>query len=254
MNKQKISGKITAVWIVTGFFLAAALLLIWLARTPEQINEMLWRASNGMKTYAVITHIISAVALTAGIAIKKIRNVLFTLLMLFFSVSAVVSAVTYVIIPNIIIYGLYAVLITTGLLRKEFDFNLRKKSGLSLFFGFLGIAGGFWYLHWVEQPVLLNALFFSPLGIVNCPTMLAVCGLLILNSNTKSQLLEFVAGLSTLWLGFFGIFTLDVYYDILLIMTALFILINFGSGLARKSLADRNNPAGNVFEGGKFHE
>ena len=88
---------------------------------------------------------------------------------------------------------------------------------------------------------MLNALFFSPMGILNCPTMLIICGFLILNTNSKLYLLEFVVGFSTLWIGFMGIFALGAYVDICLIIVALFILIRMGYYLSYNALLKVEN-------------
>ena len=247
MNKKKSNFTTILTWTIVSILLIISLLIIWLARSPQQVNDMLQKATSGLKNYALIVHIIFISTFFTGIFLRKIRNIIFPLLMIFISISAVVAAVLYKILPNIVIYGLYAVLITVSHIKKEFDFDFKKKSWLSYVFGILGIVMGFWYLHWVEKPILINALFFSPLGIVNCPTMLVVCGILIFNSNTKLYLLESVVGLSTLWIGFMGIFALEAYIDIILIITALFILIRLGYNLSYNSLIKIENHNENNF-------
>jgi hypothetical protein len=228
MNRKELNFTVIFTWVIVCIILIISLLAIWLLRTPQQIIDMLQKASLDLKNYAVIVHILFIFIFLTGIFLKKIRNIIFPILMIYLSISATVVAVLYKLLPNIIIYGLYCVLIFFSLIKKEFDFEFKKISWLSLIFGLFGIIMGFWYLHWIEKPIMLNALFFSPVGILNCPTMITICGFLILNTNSKLYLLEFVVGLSTLWIGFFGIFALDAYIDIFLIIVALFILMRIG--------------------------
>ena len=232
MNNKKLELSKIFSWTITGIVLIISLLMVWLLRTPQQITAMLEKISSDLKIYAVVAHIIFIIMFISGIIFKKARNIIFPVLMLLVSVSATVVAVFYFIPPNIIIYGLYSILIIFAFINRKFDFDIDKLSFLSQTAGFIVIIMGLWYLHWVEKPIMLNALIFSPLGIANCPTMLVICGILILNTNSKSYLLEAVAGLSTLFIGFMGIFRLQAYVDVFLIVAALFILIRIGSYLS----------------------
>lgn len=239
--KTKLNFRVIFTWTIVSILLIIFLLVTWLPRTPQQVINMLHKASSDLKSYAVIVHIIFIFMFLLGVFLKKIRNIIFPVLMIYISISATVVAVLYNILPNIIIYGLYSILIFFSLIKKEFDFELKKISWLSRIFGIFGIITGFWYLHWIEKPIMLNALFFSPMGILNCPTMLIICGFLILNTNSKLYLLEFVVGFSTLWIGFMGIFALGAYVDICLIIVALFILIRMGYYLSYNALLKVEN-------------
>jgi hypothetical protein len=112
------------------------------------------------------------------------------------------------------------------------DFDFRGIAPINLFFGILGLVFGSWYLHWVESPLWLNALFHSPLGAVNCPTMVTICGFLCLSQKSRSSLLEASVALITLYFGFFGLFRLGAYVDIVLIVCALFLIVRLSSYLA----------------------
>jgi hypothetical protein len=91
-------------------------------------------------------------------------------------------------------------------------------------------------LHWVEAPVWLNGLIFSTLGAVNCPTMLTVCGFLCLSEEPRSALLEATVALATLYFGFFGLFRLGAYIDVVLIICALFLIVRLSASRARDIL------------------
>jgi hypothetical protein len=116
--------------------------------------------------------------------------------------------------------GLIAYAVKTQKIRFDFDaLSLRDKN-----IGSIALFGGFYYLALVESPVWINALMYSPVGVVNCPTTLALCGFLILNSEheNRSRFLEYFVICGALFFGGLGLLTMDVYYDIILVAVALY--------------------------------
>jgi hypothetical protein len=77
----------------------------------------------------------------------------------------------------------------------------------------------------------MNALLYSPLGIINCPTLVTFSGLLIFANKQETRLLEIFVGLITLYFGFFGIMRLDVFVDIILVLSGAYLLIRQASYL-----------------------
>lgn len=217
-------------WFFIGLLLLAIFVLTFM-KTPEAITSMLEDISKEVKNYSAFVHILFLVVIALGLLIEKIRNTLFALFIAFLSLSATIISVKYVIAPNIIIFAMFLVLIIHAYLTKNLNFDLKHIAPVNLFFGILGLVFGFWYLHWVENPVWLNALLYSPLGAVNCPTMVTICGFLSLSQNPRSVILEAAVALITLYFGFFGIFRLGAYVDITLIICALFLIVRLGSYL-----------------------
>ena len=217
-------------WIILGFLLLAIFVLTFM-KTPEAITSMLESISKEVKSYSAIVHILFLVVVALGLLIEKIRNSLFSLFIAFLSLSATIISVKYVIAPNIIIFAMFLVLIIHAYLAKNLNFDLKNIAPVNLFFGILGLVFGFWYLHWVESPVWLNAFLYSPLGAVNCPTMVTICGFLCLSQKPRSAILEAAVALITLYFGFFGIFRLGAYVDVTLIICALFLIVRLGSYL-----------------------
>jgi hypothetical protein len=86
------------------------------------------------------------------------------------TINATVISVKYAIVPNTLIFAMFFGLILHAYLTKNLNFSLKDIAPADLLFGILGLVFGFWYLHWVETPIWLNALLYSPLGAVNCPT------------------------------------------------------------------------------------
>ena len=215
-------------WIVLGLFLLAIFVLTFM-KTPEEITSMLENVSKGVKIYSDFLHILFLVVIGLGLFFKKIRNSLFSLFIAFLSLSATVISVKYMIVPNIIIFGMFFVLIMHAYFAKRLVFDFKNIVPANLFFGILGLVFGFWYLHWVESPVWLNALFYSPWGAVNCPTMVTICGFLCLSQKPRSAILEVAVSLITLYFCFFGIFRLGAYVDAALIICALFLIVRLVS-------------------------
>jgi uncharacterized membrane protein YhaH (DUF805 family) len=217
-------------WIVLGLLVLAIFVLTFM-KTPEAITSMLESISNEVKSYSAFVHILFLAVIGLGLIVKKIRNNLFSLFIAFLSLSATIISVKYVIVPNIIIFGMFFVLIIHGYLTKNLNFDLKNITPVNLLFGILGLVFGFWYLHWVESPIWLNAFLYSPLGAVNCPTMVATCGFLCLTQKPRSGILEAVVALITLYFGFFGIFRLGAYVDVALILCGLFLIVRLSSYL-----------------------
>jgi hypothetical protein len=219
------------IWIVLGLLLLTIFVFTFMKK-PEAITSMLQNYSGELKIYSAFVHILFIVVVALGLLMEKIRNSLFSLFIAFLSLSATIISIKYTIIPNIIIFGMFFVLIIHAYLIKNLNFDLKNIVPVNLFFGIIGLVFGFWYLHWVESPVWLNAFLYSPLGVVNCPTMITICGFLCLSQKPRSVLLEAAVALITLYFGFFGLFRLGAYIDVALIICALFLIVRLGSYLA----------------------
>ena len=218
-------------WIVVGL-LSLAVFVLTFMKTPETIRSMLENVSKEVRTYSAFVHILFLVVIGLGLLFEKIRNNLFSLFIAFLSLSATIISIKYVIAPNVIIFGMFFVLIIHAYFAKKLTFDLRNIAPVNLFFGILGLVFGFWYLHWVESPIWLNAFLYSPLGAVNCPTMVTVCGFLCLSQKPRSALLEAAVALMTLYFGFFGLFRLGAYVDVSLILCGLFLIVRLSSCLS----------------------
>lgn len=186
---------------------------------------MLINITSKLTIFFLIVHLLFLAVLLIGFIYKKGRNILFFSFIAFLSLSGLIISIIFVVLPNIIIFMLITVLIVNSYKNKELNFELDKLKPLSVLFGILGLIFGFWYLHWVEDPIWINALFYSPLGGVFCPTMLTICAFLCLTIKPRSNMLEVAAGIITIFFGFFGIFLLEAYIDIILIICASFLLV-----------------------------
>ncbi|MBW2038750.1 MAG: hypothetical protein JRI46_04025 [Deltaproteobacteria bacterium] len=217
-------------WIILGLLLLSIFSMTFM-RTPQQITSMLMDVSSEVKIFSFIVHLLFLAVIVLGLIFKKIRNILFFIFIAFLSLSVTIISIKYMIVPNIIIFALFFVLTVNSYLKKELKFELKNIAPVNLIFGIIGMVFGFWYLHWVESPVWLNALVYSPLGVVNCPTMVTICGFIALTVKPRSVILEATVALITLYFGFFGIFRLGAYIDVTLILCALFLIVRLGSYL-----------------------
>ena len=233
-NKKNVkkNGKI-------GGFLSAFLVLLVIIftflRTPQQITEMLVEVTSNLQIYFMVVHIIMILAILAGVLLPKFRNQIFFSFVLFLSLSATVISTIFVIIPNIILFGLISSLLILAFRQKKLNFTFNNLKILDIFFGIVGILFGFWYLHWVEDPVLLNAILYSPLGGVNCPTLVAISGFICFTKKPRLNVLEITLGAFTLYFGFFGIFRLQAYIDIVLILCGGYLLLRNTSQFLKKT-------------------
>jgi hypothetical protein len=229
------SMKTTVVWIVLGLLLLSVFALTFM-KSPEAITGMLRGVSTDVKSYSILVHILFLVVIGIGLLVGRSRNTLFTFFVAFLSLSATVIAVKYLIVPNIILFAMFSVLIIHAYLTRNLNFPLSDIPSVDLLFGILGLVFGFWYLHWVESPIWFNALLYSPLGAVNCPTMVTICGFLCLSREPRSAVMEAAVALATLYFGFFGLFRLGAFVDIALILCALFLIVRLTSSLTRDAV------------------
>ena len=218
-------------WTIWGVLLAIIFSMTLFFRSPEEINDMLFQVVDQTRLFSVVAHILFLIIFVVGLVFQKIRTVLFTFFIAVLSLSALIIAVVYMILPNIIIFAMFLTFIINAYLKKKLHFELRNIAGANVFFGVVGLVFGFWYLHWVESPIWLNALLYSPVGIVNCPTMVTVCAFLCFTQKPRSIFLEATVAGITLYFGFFGLFLLKAYVDVVLIACAMFLLLRLGSYL-----------------------
>ncbi|MFC1883468.1 hypothetical protein ACFL2O_01745 [Thermodesulfobacteriota bacterium] len=221
------------IWSVLGFVLLLVFIITFM-RTPEEIANLLTEVSGEVRNFSAFVHLAFLAVIIFGLIFKKARNHLFSFFIAFLSLSATVIAVRYAILPNIIIFAVFFILIVHAYIKKKLNFDFSSNKIINSLFGITAMVFGFWYLHWVEDPVWLNALLYSPLGVVNCPTMLTVTGFLCLSEKPRSVMLEATVALTTLYFGFFGVFRLGAYVDVTMIICALFLILRLGSYLNYK--------------------
>ena len=217
-------------WIVSGLLLLLSFGTTFI-RSPEAVTLMLEEVAADLRAYSAVIHHVFIVVIVAGLFAEKLRKLLFPAFIACLSLSATIIAVRYRILPNIIVFGLFLVWIIRAYTVGRLNFDFHRMTPVNIIFGVIGLVFGFWYPHWVESPIIINAMLYSPLGGVNCPTMATICGFLCLTSPPRSAILEATVALATLYFGFFGLFKLNAYIDVILIICALFLILRLGAGL-----------------------
>ena len=110
-----------------------------------------------------------------------------------------------------VVAGLIGYAVKTQKIR--FDFNTLSLQDRII--GSIALSGGF-NLALVASPIWMNALIYSPVGVVNCPTMFALCGFLILNSEQGNPIPApgVFCTFGALFFGGLGLLAMYVYYGV----------------------------------------
>ena len=134
--------KNAAKWIVLSLLCLAIFVLTFL-KTPEAITGILENISKDVRNYSAFLHVLFLVVMAMGLVVKKTRNGLFSLFIAFLSLSATIISVKYMVVPNIIIFGMFFVLIVHAYFSKRLTFDFEKIAPVNRFFGILGLVFGF---------------------------------------------------------------------------------------------------------------
>ena len=233
--KEKFLKEIVG-WAIIGFLISLSCWIFFIYRTPEEIMFSMRVALYFFKPYTVLTHVILLTIIIQGIIFKKVNDELYAGIMAFFAITTAMIAIIFMIIPDIIFFTLIFILTITAYFNKELRWDLKNTDRISRIFAIISFSFGFWYLYWVESPIWLNAIFLSPLGILNSPTLLTICGFLCINKEPRSNKLELVVAIVSLWIGIMNILIFGIYVDIVLLIIALFLIIRIGYYLNKEPL------------------
>lgn len=230
---KPINIKETTFWGIISFLILFSFIISLYYKTPEEIIFSMRVALYFFKPYTILTHVIFITILLQGIVFKKINDELYAGLIAFIAITTTIIAMIFLLIPDIILFALICVLSLNAYFKKQLRWDLKETDTISRIFGFLGFFFGFWYLFWVDEPIWLNAIFLSPLGILNAPTILIICGFLCLNKKPRSNKLELSVAVISLWIGIMDIIRFGIYVDLALIIIASFLLVRFGYRISR---------------------
>ncbi len=215
-------------WGGAALLMAGAFLLTLLV-SPDHVQQMLVGAVEQSRILAVVMHVAVLAGILAGLVVKKARDHIYAFVVTLVALSATGSSIMYGLAPNVVAFGLILAGAVSAWWKGRFHWDFSEIGTWTWAFGGAGIVFGFYYLHWVEDPIWINALLYSPLGVVNCPSLLMISGFLILATPPRSAILESMTGIATLWFGFYGIFALNAYVDIVLVLVALFLIVRVGT-------------------------
>jgi hypothetical protein len=160
-----------------------------------------------------------------GIIFNRIKDELYAGLITFYCLTTFIVSVIFMMISNAIIFLLLSMLILNAYFRGELKWDLKNIDPFNFIFGLTGLIFGFWYLNWVKEPIFLNALFLSPLGILGSPTLLVVCGFICLSKEPRSQKLVIAVIIASFWVSLTMIIRFGIFFDIILVVITLFLLV-----------------------------
>lgn len=223
-NEVKSNWRSILAWSLLGLALLLVVIMTFM-RTPEQITSTLTTISSQLKYYFLAMHIAIFLLLVTGIVWKRYRDQIFFAIVLILSLSSTIVSSVYVVIPNILFFGVITTLILIAFVSKKLKVDLENAKIIDWIFSSIGLIIGFWYLHWVDAPIALNALLYSPLGGVNCPTLVMITAVLILAKKPKPLMLTTFVGGLTVYFGFFGIILLGAYVDVALLVCGSYLLV-----------------------------
>ncbi len=223
-NEMKYNWRSILAWSLLGLAFLLVVIMTFM-RTPAQITSTLSIISSQLKYYFLAIHIGIFLLLVTGIVWKRYRNQIFFTIILILALSSTIVSSVYVVIPNILFFGVITALILIAFISKKLEFDLENARIVDWMFAGVGFFFGFWYLHWVEAPIALNALLYSPLGGVNCPTLVMIAAVLILAKKPIPIMLTTFVGALTIYFGFFGMILLGAYIDIALILCGSYLII-----------------------------
>jgi len=186
----------------------------------EKINAYLSMIANQNTLVNLGMHLLVAAAVLSLLLVSgdRLRGRIIdgVICLLLFSVAA--NALVYGNPFHLIVFSLLALLSIVDLAagKNRYRFELKKPGNIVALI-FIGL--GFWYPEFTRVTPL-QQIFLSPLGIVPCPTLLVVFGLLKLaDAQVRSHLSRRLV-FPLLVFGLVGVWFLGVYLDVALIFAA----------------------------------
>lgn len=209
--------------------------------SPEKILTYLTFVPNQTLWLNALNHLLVLTVLLFLVFGKKAKTkrlvVDGAICLLFTSIVAVAAA--YGNPFHVITMGLLAVFAGIEFWQGKNEFTLHKINTRSLI-ALLSIFIGFWYPEFVKvNPIAL--LLFSPVGIVPCPTLLIVLGLLTLAYPRVNKTQYIITVLMGAFYGSTGVFQLKVILDLpIIIIVAYAFLLLLKDRLVRANQENKN--------------
>ena len=192
----------------------------------EEILDGLQKIVNDYSTIAIIWHVIFYAIVAALIFRWLPTNRFFGLFICFPILSVAVLAFLSGNPFNGILFSILAVLIIIFGLRASSQ-PVQTSQIIFMVIGILMIVFGLVYPHFVNTDSVLKYLYASPVGLIPCPTLSLIIGLLLLYNGFGSQSLTLTFIAFGLFYGIFGVLKLAVYLDIFLVFGTITLLVKY---------------------------
>ena len=139
-------------------------------------------------------------------------------------ISLIGNAVYYGNIFHLITFSIMLVFVVVIFIKNKQAADTPKKD-IYTTMAVLFIVLGIWYPEFTHVNIVLS-LLFAPLGIVPCPTLLTIGGILNLYPGKVNKGLFIYTIILIIVYGVIGTFVFKVYYDFLLLLLATFSILN----------------------------
>ena len=155
---------------------------------------------------------------------SKFKKYIFNGTVFILFLSVVVNAVIYGNPFHAITFGVLAVTTLFALITSKNEINKPEK-GVKTIISFVFIILGLWYPEFVDTNIIQYFLV-SPLGIVPCPTLTTILGILNLYYPKVNKLQFILIVFFATVYGLIGTFKFGVYYDLCLIGVSIYSIYN----------------------------
>ncbi|MCE7737751.1 MAG: hypothetical protein GPJ50_00100, partial [Candidatus Heimdallarchaeota archaeon] len=122
-TEMKYNWRILITWGFLGLIFVLIVIMTFM-RTPEHIINTLTLISSQLKYYFLAMHIVMILLLGTGIVWTRFRNQIFFVMLFLLSLSSTVVSSIFVVIPNIIFFGVITGLVFLAFVSKKLKFDL----------------------------------------------------------------------------------------------------------------------------------
>lgn len=192
----------------------------------EDILNGLQIIVNNYSTFAIIWHIIFYLLLAAIVFIWQPSNRTLALIICL----SVIPVATFAWLSgnhfNGILFTVLAILTFIFGLKASSDAIIASQITFVVI-GILMIAFGLIYPHFISADSFLKYFYASPAGLIPCPTLSIIIGLLLVYNGLSSQPITLALIVFGLFYGIFGTLKLGVYIDLFLVFGTLSLLVKY---------------------------
>lgn len=167
-----------------------------------------------------------------GIVKKYLTNGTIFILCISVVINAVIGGNPF----HIATFAILTVVVLVALIKDKKQIELPQKK-MIIIISFVFILMGLWYPEFVDVN-RIQSFFASPLGIVPCPTMITILGIMNFCYPKVNKAQFTVAIILGVIFGFIGTFKFGVYFDMWLIGIVIFSLINIWLNRAKSDVKE----------------
>ena len=192
--------------------------------TSEQILAGLKIIVNTWWPLAVFWHVYFAavvIALIFGVRpSKRLSGILLLLPILSVSFVAWMSSNPF----NGILYAFIGILLIYFSIKLPHE-KISIAPSWTLILGIILFIFGWVYPHFLENSSWYEYLYKAPTGLIPCPTLSVVIGLLLILNGLESRVISLLIGIVGLYYGITGVIQLGVLIDLVLLLGAIMIVV-----------------------------